>query len=140
MELWIKALHVIAVISWMAGMFYLPRLFVYHVDATPGGELASSLVIMERRLLKIIMTPAMLASWVFGLWAASNAGAFSEGWFHVKLLLVVIMTAFHMVLAKWRKEFEADTNTRTGKFYRLANEVPPVLMIFIVILVIVRPF
>lgn len=140
MELWIKALHVIAIIAWMAGLFYLPRLYVYHVNAAPGGELATQLTVMERRLLRVIMNPAMLAAWIFGLWAAVNAGAFSETWFQVKFLLVVAMTAAHMFFAKCRKDFENGTNSRSEKFFRLANEIPTVLMIFIVILVIVRPF
>jgi len=140
MELWIKALHVIAVFAWMAGIFYLPRLFVYHVTAVPGGELSNTLQVMERRLLKVIMTPSMIAAWVFGLWAALIADVFSEGWFHVKLALVLAMTVFHMVLGKWRKNFETDSNTKTEKFFRTINEVPTVLMVFIVILVIVRPF
>ncbi|MGI9405403.1 MAG: protoporphyrinogen oxidase HemJ [Hyphomicrobiaceae bacterium] len=140
MELWIKALHIMAVISWMAGILYLPRLFVYHADAAAGSELANTLTIMERRLLKIIMTPAMIAAWVFGLWAAVNAGAFSEGWFHVKLVLVILMTALHMALAKWRKELEAGNSTASQKLFRIINEVPAVMMVMIVILVVVRPF
>jgi len=138
MDLWIKALHIISVIARMAGMFYLPRLFVYHVSAAPGGELAEALQTMERRLLKIIMTPAMIATWVFGLWAAANAGVFSEFWFQVKLVAVLAMTILHMALGKWRKEFEAGTNTRSEKFYRSINEIPPMLTFGIVILVVVR--
>ena len=137
MDLWLKALHVISIIAWMAGLLYLPRLFVYHVNAKKGGELSENLKIMERRLLKAIMTPAMLASWIFGLWLAIRLGYFSEGWFHVKLLLVVILSGFHMALAKWRKDFEADNNNRSARFFRFANEVPTVLMIAIVILVVV---
>ncbi len=140
MDLWLKSLHVISIIAWMAGLLYLPRLFVYHCTAAQGSELADTLKIMERRLLKAIMTPAMLASWVFGFWLAMRMGVFTEGWFHVKLLLVILMTAFHFMAAKWRKDFEADNNQRSQRFFRLANEVPTVLMIVIVILVILKPF
>jgi len=140
MDLWLKVLHVISIIAWMAGLLYLPRLYVYHCNATPGSELADTLKIMERRLLKAIMTPAMIASWIFGLWLAVRLGYFSEGWFHVKLLFVVTLTIFHMMLAKWRKDFESDKNERSQRFYRFANEVPTILMIGIVILVIVQPF
>ncbi len=140
MELWIKALHVIAVIAWMAGIFYLPRLYVYHARATKDGELSETLKVMEYRLLKAIMNPAMIATWVFGIWAAVNAAAFTEIWFHIKLACVIAMTGFHIALGKWRKDFEADQNNRSENFYRVINEVPTVLMIFIVVLVIVRPF
>lgn len=140
MELWIKALHIMSVISWMAGIFYLPRLYVYHVSAAQGGELSETLKVMERRLLKVIMNPAMLATWIFGLWLAMTTGAFGEYWFHVKFALVLAMTGFHMALGKWRKDFEKDSNTRPEKFYRIANEVPTVLMLIIVALVVVRPF
>ena len=140
MDLWLKALHVISVIAWMAGIFYLPRLYVYHCSAEAGSRQSETFKIMERRLLKAIMTPAMLASWIFGLWLAIDLGYFAEPWFHVKLLLVILMTVFHMMLARWRKDFESDSNGRSERFYRFANEVPTILMIFIVILVIVRPF
>ncbi len=140
MDLWLKSLHVISIIAWMAGLLYLPRLFVYHCTAAKGSELADTLETMERRLLKAIMTPAMLASWVFGFWLAMRMGFFTEGWFHVKLFLVILMTVFHFMTAKWRKDFEADNNKRSQRFYRFANEVPTVLMIVIVILVILKPF
>lgn len=139
----VKALHIIAVIAWMAGIFYLPRLFVYHAEAKPGSELSETFKVMERRLLKAIMTPAMLASWVLGLWLAIDFGIVDwsgDGWFHAKLLLVVVLTVYHMVLARWRKDFEADRNTRSHRFYRVANEVPTLLLIGIVLLVVVRPF
>ena len=141
--LFVKSLHVIAIIAWMAGLLYLPRLFVYHVDAAPGSEMSETFKVMEQRLLRIIMNPAMLASWVLGLWLAFGLGAVDMGadfWFHAKLTLVVVMTVFHMALAKWRKEFAADQNTRSARFYRFMNEVPTVLMIAIVLLVIVKPF
>ena len=139
---WIKALHVISVISWMAGLLYLPRLFVYHCDAAPGSEHSDTLKVMERRLLRAIMTPAMLASWVFGLvmLAAAGEGLWTEPWMMVKLAGVVLLTVAHGRMARWRKEFADDRNTRSQKYYRIANEVPTVLMIVIVIMVIVRPF
>jgi putative membrane protein len=138
-----KALHIIAVIAWMAGLFYLPRLYVYHAGAKRGSELSETFKVMERRLLKVIMTPAMAASWILGLWLAFGLGAIDWGsdyWFHAKLLCVVLMSAFHMMLASWRKEFEADQNERPARFYRIANEIPTLLMIAIVLLVILRPF
>lgn len=136
---WIKALHVVAVISWMAGLLYLPRLFVYHCGAEPGSELSERLKVMERRLLRAIMNPAMFVAVFSGL-----AMAFSYTdppvWLHVKLLCAGFLVAAHMLMAKWRKDFDADRNTRGHKFYRIANEVPTVLMVVIVIMVIVKPF
>lgn len=136
---YIKALHVIAVISWMAGLLYLPRLFVYHCGAEPGSELSETLKMMERRLLRAIMNPAMFVAVATGL-----AMAFSfvdpDIWLHVKLLCAVLMVIAHMFMARWRKDFEADRNTRSHKFYRIANEVPTVLMIVIVVMAIVEPF
>lgn len=138
---WIKALHLIAVISWMAGIFYLPRLFVYHADADIGSELSETFKIMERKLLRIIMNPAMIATWTFGiLMIVANPGIFSQGWFHGKALLVVVMTVFHHALGRWRKVFLKDANVKPAKFYRQMNEVPTVIMIVIVMLVIVKPF
>lgn len=139
----LKSFHIMAVISWLAGLFYLPRLFVYHADAAAGSDMSETLKIMERRLLKAIMTPAMLVSWILGLWLAFGVSAIDMGsdiWFHVKLTCVIALSVFHMALAKWRKDFEADQNTRSARFYRVANEVPTVLMIVIVLLVVVRPF
>lgn len=139
----LKAFHVMAVIAWMAGLFYLPRLYVYHADASPGSELSETLKIMERRLLRAITTPAMLVSWILGLVIATGFGAVDwagDHWFHVKLMLVAAMTVFHMALARWRKDFEADRNRHSARYYRIANEVPTLLMIGIVIMVIVRPF
>ena len=138
--LWIKALHVIAVISWMAALLYLPRLMVYHVEAEPGSKQSETFKTMERRLLRFIGTPAMVIAWVTGLWMAYEAGAFRDGWLHGKLLLVLALSAVHGINAKWIKDFAADRNVRSGRFYRFANEVPTVLMIGIVILVIVKPF
>ena len=140
--LWIKTLHIISVIAWMAGLLYLPRLFVYHVDAEPGSELLETLKIMERRLLKQIMNPAMLASFFFGilLLLGLDQAAWSAAWLHVKLLLVAGLLVSHMTMGRWRREFAEDGNTRPQKFYRIANEVPTVLMAGIVIFVVVRPF
>ena len=137
---WIKALHLISVIAWMAGMLYLPRLYVYHCAAAPGSEMSETFKVMERRLLRGIMGPAMIATWVFGLWLLYLSEAWREGWFMAKGVLIVAMTLMHHFFALWRKDFEADRNTRPAKFYRIANEVPTVLMIAIVVLVIVQPF
>ncbi len=139
--LWLKALHTISVIAWMAGLLYLPRLFVYHTDAAVGSELSETLKIMERRLLKFIMNPAMIASFLFGGLMLMDAHApWDQGWLHAKLAFVVLMLAAHMAMGRWRREFAEDRNIRPQKFYRIANEVPTVLMIGIVIFVIVRPF
>lgn len=137
---WVKSLHVISIIAWMAGMLYLPRLFVYHVDAEGGSVQSETFKVMERRLLKAIMTPAMISSWIFGLWAAYEIGALSDGWFHAKLTLVLLLSGAHGYLASCVKAFARDENTKPAKFYRLLNEVPTVLMIGIVILVIGKPF
>ena len=139
---YVKAFHVIAVIAWMAGMFYLPRLYVYHVGATKGSELSETLKIMENRLLRFIINPAMIASWLLGLILIFGFDVIdmrTAGWLHVKLTAVVLLTVLHILLAKWRKDFAADRNTRTAGFYRLINEVPTVLLIIIVIMVIVKP-
>lgn len=140
--LWVKAFHLIALISWMAGIFYLPRLFVYHADAEKGSELSETLKIMERKLLKVIMNPAMLATWVFGLLMLhANMGLMTgQGWMHAKLALVLVMSGFHGYLARTRKVFLRDENKRSHKFYRKINEVPTLLMIAIVILAVIKPF
>jgi putative membrane protein len=138
--LWIKAFHIIAVIAWMAGMLYLPRLFVYHCEAEMGSAESERFKRMELRLLRIIINPSMIAVWVFGLILAFLGGYLGETWFHIKLLLVVGLSALHGFLARWRKDFAADKNTRTPRFYRMINEVPAVLMMAIVILVVVKPF
>ena len=137
---WIKALHVIAIISWMAGMLYLPRLFVYHCDAEPGSKQSETFKLMERRLLRVIINPAMIVAWVTGLWMAYEAAFFRSGWLHGKLLLVILLSAMHGVFSGAVRKFSEDRNTRSQKFYRIVNEVPTVLMIGIVILVIVKPF
>lgn len=139
---WIKALHVVSVISWMAGMLYLPRLFVYHTErGVVGGDVHDTFVVMERKLMKLIMTPAMLATWLFGL-ILIGMGAFDwgAGWVWVKLAAVLAMSGMHGWLEGRRREFAEGRNTRTGRTYRLANEVPTVLMLIIVIAVVVRPF
>jgi putative membrane protein len=139
---WIKALHVIAVIAWMAGMLYLPRLFVYHADTKPGTPMSETFKVMERRLLRGIVNPAMVAVFVLGglLIAAEWPGIATAGWFHVKLLLVILLTWVHGALARWRRAFERDERVHTTRFYRIVNEIPTVLMIGIVILAVVKPF
>ena len=140
--LWLRALHIIAVISWMAGMLYLPRLFVYHADTEIGTDTSETFKIMERRLLKFIMTPAMIASWAFGLSMifANPAIMGGQGWMHVKLLMVILMSGAHGVLAKNVRMFANDQNQKSAKYFRILNEVPTVLMIIIVIMVVVKPF
>ena len=138
--LWLKALHVISVIAWMAAMLYLPRLFVYHVVADKGSELSHTFKVMERRLLKAIATPAMIASWVFGLWTAALIETWTEGWFIFKLVLVAGLTAFHMRLAWHVRKFASDENTHLQRYFRTINEIPTLIMIGVIILVIVKPF
>ncbi len=137
---WIKALHVIAVIAWMAGMLYLPRLFVYHCEAEIGSKQSETFKVMERRLLKGIINPAMIATWLAGLYLVWAGHWYLSGWFHAKFLLVLILSGVHGMLSRRVKEFAADRNTRSQKYYRIINEVPTALMIGIVILVIVKPF
>jgi putative membrane protein len=137
---WVKAFHVIAVISWMAGMLYLPRLFVYHSETPKGSIQSDTFKLMERRLLKAIMTPAMILTWILGLILIWQGGWITSGWLHAKILLVIALSGLHGFLLKTVREFAADRNVRPAKFYRLINEVPTVLMILIVILVIVKPF
>jgi len=136
---WIKALHVIAVIAWMAGMLYLPRLFVYHCDAEPGSKQSETFKVMERRLLKAIINPAMVATWVLGLWLVWESGAYKAGWFHAKFALVLALSGLHGFFVRWVRDFTTDQNQRTQKFYRIINEVPTALMIGIVILAVVKP-
>lgn len=137
---WVKALHIISVIAWMAGMLYLPRLFVYHAEAPTGSPQSETFKVMERRLLKAIMTPAMIATWIFGLWLAVEGGWFRSGWLHGKLALVIALSGLHGYLAATIRRFANDANTRNPRFYRVLNEVPTVIMIGIVILVVVKPF
>lgn len=137
---WIKALHVISVFAWMAGMFYLPRLFVYHVDAKIGSELSETLKIMERRLLRVIINPSMIASYLFGIWLiAMNPEILHEKWLHLKFSFVLAMTLVHALLARARRKFAMDKNTHSARYFRILNEVPTLLLIGIVIMVIIRP-
>lgn len=138
--LWLKALHVIAVISWMAGLLYLPRLMVYHSTAEKGSVQSETFKVMERRLLKAIMNPAMIVVWITGPWLAWQFGYHYDYWFWAKMVLVAGLSWFHHDLARWVKVFAADQNAKPPKFYRIVNEIPTVLMIGIVILVIVKPF
>lgn len=140
--LWIKALHIIAVIAWMAAMLYLPRLFVYHADAKPGSELSETLKIMERRLLRAIMTPAMIATIAFGLLLLLHLGSgmWAELWWWGKFASVLGLAGLHGLMARYRREFALDRNRHSAKFYRIINEIPTVLMILVVVLVVVRPF
>jgi len=138
--LWLKALHVIAVIAWMAGMLYLPRLFVYHCEAAPGSPQSETFKVMERRLLRVIINPAMIVTWVVGLWLAWDSGFYRSPWLQAKFVLVLAMSGVHGLLSRCVKDFGADRNQRSQKFYRIINEVPTALMILIVILVIVKPF
>ncbi len=138
--LYLKALHIMAVIAWMAGIFYLPRLFVYHADAEIGSVQSETFKVMERRLLKAIMNPAMIVSWAVGLYVAWDIAVLTDIWFLIKLALVAALTWYHMALARWVRLFAEDRNPHTGRFYRVINEVPTILMIVIVIMVVVRPF
>lgn len=138
---WLRALHIIAVIAWMAGLLYLPRLFVYHVDAPRGSLQSETFKLMERRLLKFIMNPASIVVWIFGLgllWA--NPALLSAPWMHVKLTCVVLMTGVHHAMMVWVRKFARDANTKSAKFYRIINEIPTVLMIIIVIMAVAQPF
>jgi putative membrane protein len=140
--LWLKALHVIAVIAWMAGMLYLPRLFVYHCDAAKGSELSERLKLMERRLLRAIINPAMIAAIGLGAALLAHPGVvdWSDGWIYAKLAFVAVLGAIHGVLARYRRAFAEDRNTKSARFYRALNETPAVLMVGIVIFVVVKPF
>ena len=140
--LWIKALHIVAVIAWMAGMLYLPRLFVYHCGAEPGSKQSEDFKIMERKLLRGIITPSMIITFILGgiLLGHLDRDSWLEGWLHAKLALVIILLVYHGLMSRWRKDFEADKNKRPAKFYRWMNEVPAILMFGIIIFVVVRPF
>jgi putative membrane protein len=139
---WVKALHVISVIAWMAGMFYLPRLFVYHVDAPVGSPQCETFKIMERRLMRAIINPAMIATWVFGLVLVFGASVvdWSQGWPWVKAAAVIVMSGVHGMLSRHRRDFAVDRNTKSARYFRALNEVPTLLVIVIVIMVIVKPF
>jgi putative membrane protein len=140
MEPWIKALHVIAVIAWMAGLLYLPRLFVYHAQAESGSKQSETFKVMESRLLRMIMNPAMIVVWITGPLLAWRQQMYLDRWLWAKMVLVALLTWYHHALGLWRKDFAADRNTRHQRFYRVVNEVPTVLMVGIVVLVIVKPF
>ena len=140
LALWIKALHVLAVISWMAGMLYLPRLFVYHTEVEKGSPASETFKVMERRLLRGIMTPAMIVVWLSGLYIAYAFGDFHAPWLHAKISLVFLMSGIHGFLARQTRVFAEDRNDRSSRFYRVVNEVPTVLLIGIVVLVVVKPF
>jgi protoporphyrinogen IX oxidase len=139
---WIKALHIISVVAWMAGLLYLPRLFVYHASATPGSEASETFKVMERRLLRGIMHPALVMTYGFGILLALTPGVvdWRAGWIHAKLGLVVALTALHYGCARWCRAFAADRNLHDARFYRIVNEVPTLILVAIVILVVVKPF
>jgi len=139
---WVKALHVVSMVAWMAGLFYLPRLFVYHCEVPRGSAESERFKVMERRLLKQITTPAMIATVLFGVLLVLTPGVidWSAGWWHAKLLGVLALGAFHGKLSRWRRDFLEDRNVRPARYYRIANEVPTLLLLIIVVMVIVRPF
>lgn len=137
----VKALHVVSVIAWMAGLLYLPRLFVYHAAAVPGSETSETFKVMERRLYRAIMNPAMIATWIFGLLMLYMVPDwFEDGWMHAKLFLVVVMTATHHLMGRWRKGFATDENEKSARYYRIVNEIPTLIMVVVVFLVITKPF
>jgi putative membrane protein len=138
--LWAKTLHILAVIAWMAALLYLPRLMVYHAGVPAGSPTSETFKVMERRLLKGIATPSMIATWFFGVWVALEAGFFSSGWLHAKLALVLVLSGMHGYLAGAVRKFAADRNTVSARTWRFLNEVPAVLLIFIVGLVVFKPF
>ena len=143
MYLFIKAIHIIAIISWMAGLLYMPRLFIYHCSSAKGSDQSETFKIMEYKLMRIIMNPAMILSWLLGLYLAFGVPVVdmkTDIWFHVKLLLVIALTVVHMMMAGFRKKFEQDVNEKSEKYFRVFNEVPTVLMILIVLLVVIKPF
>ena len=137
---WIKAIHVIAIISWMAGMLYLPRLFVYHSEVPVGSVQSETFKVMEQRLLTLIINPAMVIAWVLGLWLAWKGGYWAAHWFHAKLALVVLLSGLHGYLSAATRAFAEDRNTKSARHWRIVNEIPAVLMVGIVILAVVKPF
>jgi putative membrane protein len=137
---WLKAFHVIAIIAWMAGMLYLPRLFVYHCEAEPGSRQSETFKVMERRLLKAIMNPAMAVSWALGIWLAWKGGWYAAGWLQAKVVLALALSGVHGFLVRWVRDFGRDRNQHTQRFYRIINEVPTLLMIGIVLLAVLKPF
>jgi putative membrane protein len=137
---WLLAFHIIAVIAWMAGMLYLPRLFVYHCAADVGSIQSETFKVMERRLLKIIINPSMIATWLLGLWLAWQSGFYAAHWLQLKVILALLMSAVHGILSKYVREFAADRRRKPQKYFRILNEIPSILMILIVILAVVKPF
>jgi putative membrane protein len=139
---WTKAFHVISMVAWMAGMFYLPRLYVYHCEVPVGSAESERFKVMERRLLRQIINPAMIATWTFGIMLVLTPGVldWSAGWWHVKLASVIAMSGLHGALSRWRRDFLHDRNRKSQRFYRIVNEIPTLLLVIIVIMVIVRPF
>ncbi len=139
---WIKALHIVSIVAWMAGLLYLPRLFVYHADVRPGSDASETFKVMERRLLRGIMNPAMIATYLFGILLVATPGVvdWARGWIYIKLAAVVVLTLVHHHLARWRKDFAADANRHPARLYRIVNEIPTVLLILIVVMVVVKPF
>jgi putative membrane protein len=139
---WTKAFHIISMVAWMAGMLYLPRLYVYHCDVPRGSLESERFKVMERRLLRQIINPAMIATFAFGIMLVLTPGIldWSAGWWHVKLAGIVLLSGFHGMLSRWRRDFLEDRNTRLPRFYRIANEVPTLLMVVIIIMVVVQPF
>ncbi len=138
--LWVKAVHIVSVIAWMAGMLYLPRLFVYHTSAETGSVQSETFKIMERRLLKGIMTPAMILTWIAGLYLAWSGGWFVAGWLHTKIALVIVMSGLHGYFAGATRAFNEDRNKKSTRYWRMMNELPTLILILIVILVVVKPF
>jgi putative membrane protein len=138
--LWVKAIHIIAVIAWMAGMFYLPRLYVYHCEAEPGSKQSETFKVMERRLLRAIINPAMILAWILGFLLVAHLDLWGSGWMHAKFALLVAMQLIHAGFARWRRHFANDSNRHQARFYRIMNEVPTLLMIAIVLLVVLKPF
>jgi protoporphyrinogen IX oxidase len=137
---WLKAFHIIALIAWMAGLLYLPRLFVYHCKAQPGSKQSETFKIMEHRLLKVISNPAMIATWVLGLWLGWKGGWFAAGWLQAKIVLVLVLSGVHGFMVRWAGDFARDKNQHSERFYRIINEVPTILMIGIVVLAVLKPF
>lgn len=137
--LWLKALHIIAVITWMAGLLYLPRLFVYHCQVPHGSDASEKFKIMERKLLRAIINPSMIAVFIFGITLAFYTETYREIWFQIKFVLVIILSAIHGLMAKYRKDFANDKNTRSERFYRIFNEIPAILMVMIVFIAVLKP-
>ncbi|MGI9323928.1 MAG: protoporphyrinogen oxidase HemJ [Pseudomonadales bacterium] len=137
---WLKSLHIIAVIYWMAGMFMLPRYFAYHAECAQGSEEDALWQSRERKLIRIIINPAMMVVWVVGIWLAIGLDVLTSGWMLMKLALVIGLSALHGMLSRWRRDFANGSNKRSSKFFRMVNEIPTLTVILIVLLVVVKPF